>query len=112
MFKRRLIGAHRMALILSSGKNPEGMCACHHCDNPPCCNPLHLFWGTDQDNAADRGSKGRARGAPAKIDIPRLLELRSQGASYSKLAAIFSVNQGSIGKALKRAALRAKAASL
>ena len=32
---------------------------CHHCDNPPCWNPLHLFRGTDLDNSRDRTAKGR-----------------------------------------------------
>lgn len=31
----------------------------HRCDNPPCCNPKHLFCGTQQDNIKDMKSKGR-----------------------------------------------------
>jgi hypothetical protein len=35
--------------------------ALHHCDNPPCLNPLHLYVGTDADNARDREARGRRR---------------------------------------------------
>lgn len=38
---------------------PEGMFACHHCDNPPCVNPDHIFPGTARDNARDAYNKGR-----------------------------------------------------
>lgn len=31
----------------------------HHCDNPKCCNPEHLFAGSKSDNAKDCMAKGR-----------------------------------------------------
>lgn len=53
--------SHRMAYILSSDSQiPEGMLVCHKCDNPPCCNPKHLFLGTVKDNAVDMWNKGRS----------------------------------------------------
>lgn len=106
-FKGRMVGAHRMALTLTSGGEHHGLFACHRCDNPICCNPKHLFWGTHDDNMADCVAKGRKRGAAPKINVALLLSLREGGASYSELATTFGVNQASIGKALKRAALRA-----
>jgi hypothetical protein len=49
---------HRIALQITSGL-PAGMMACHHCDNPPCCRPSHLFAGTQRDNIRDSIEKGR-----------------------------------------------------
>jgi hypothetical protein len=55
--------AHRMAWVLLFGELAPNLCVLHRCDNPPCCNPAHLFLGTKSDNSADMISKGRhARG--------------------------------------------------
>jgi len=58
--------AHRVAWFLEHGAWPTD-CVCHRCDNPPCCNPTHLFAGSRAENLADMRAKGRA--AP----MPRLL---------------------------------------
>jgi hypothetical protein len=51
--------AHRMAWKLVKGPIPERMHVLHHCDNPPCVNPAHLYLGTDKENARDRKERGR-----------------------------------------------------
>ena len=50
---------HRLSYFLHNGELPDGRYVCHQCDNPPCCNPRHLFIGSSQDNTADRHAKGR-----------------------------------------------------
>ncbi|PKV80891.1 hypothetical protein ATK86_5328 [Nocardia fluminea] len=45
--------AHRISLARVSEPEDPSLFACHHCDNPPCVNPAHLYWGTVQDNTRD-----------------------------------------------------------
>jgi hypothetical protein len=56
--------AHRISFSLENGPIKPGLLICHTCDNPPCCNPSHLFLGTQQDNLKDMYTKGRGKKPP------------------------------------------------
>ena len=62
--------AHRLTWEIYHGPIPDHMLICHHCDNPPCCNPSHLFIGTAMDNVSDMFSKGRKHRRPFKSPSP------------------------------------------
>lgn len=56
----RSYGAHRLALALATSTVPTSrMLACHHCDAPACCNPRHLYWGTNKSNMRDAMTRGQ-----------------------------------------------------
>ena len=51
--------AHRLTFQYAGGNLGSAEVVCHRCDNPPCCNPAHLFAGTMGDNTRDMIGKGR-----------------------------------------------------
>lgn len=58
-----ILYAHRVSWQIVHGAIPDGIFVCHHCDNPPCINPRHLFLGTNTDNVHDMLAKGRGNKA-------------------------------------------------
>jgi hypothetical protein len=102
-------GTHRISWELHNGPIPDGLWVLHHCDNPPCVRPDHLFLGTATDNIRDCVRKGRHRSNPprgkqhprwsAKLtvrDIAQIRELRLEGWSQDRLATMFSVTRSNI----------------
>lgn len=55
----RWFNANRIAISLSGDPIDPSRIACHTCDNPACCNPRHLYSGTDADNARDMIERNR-----------------------------------------------------
>lgn len=107
---------HRAAWMLVHG-DPGEMHVLHKCDNPPCCNPEHLFLGTNGDNVRDSVAKGR-RKMPAKhqksrgnahfraklteADIPGIREMLSLGLSCREIGEFYGVSSPTIQAVKKR----------
>lgn len=97
--------AHRLAWEFAYGSIPPGMFVCHRCDNPPCCNPAHLFLGTQADNDADRTDKGRSsrgtRHPDSKLTPDSVREIRlrvSDGERQADLAREFGVSKTTLSQ--------------
>lgn len=60
----------RLLWTIHKGPIPDGLVACHTCDNPACCTLDHLWLGTRGDNIRDSASKGRHQ-EQVKTHCPR-----------------------------------------
>jgi len=104
-FDKKLRYAHRVSYFLSHGQFDESLFVLHHCDNPSCVNPNHLFLGTIKENSDDMILKGRdihPKGSDhpsSKLienDILKIVELINENYNYADIANVFNVGSTTI----------------
>lgn len=105
-WRGRNVQAYRIAWQMFNGRELRpGEYVLHHCDNPGCVRPDHLFTGTDLDNVRDKIAKGRERSArgdehyQAKLTAETVQEIRRRfkaGERNSDLAKEFGVTRATI----------------
>lgn len=107
-----MVLSHRVAFAIGNALDPDGYLVCHTCDNPPCCNPDHLFLGDDMENSKDKIKKGRDRHAAGEMvggsvfTNSEVMEIRSSHVPYknsaAKIARERGVHKSCIEKILQR----------
>ena len=105
------VAAHRAAYVIASGETiVSTQYVCHECDNPPCCNPAHLYIGNARTNMRDRDQKGRqARGEEQgssvltreQVTEIRRLYLADTTLSQIRIGKMFGVRSNTIHNILK-----------
>jgi hypothetical protein len=89
--------AHRYSWRYYNGVIPDGANVLHHCDNPRCVRPDHLFLGTQKDNIKDRDKKGRQRSPQgeqhgcSKLKEKDVAAIRATDGTLKEIAALFGI---------------------
>jgi DNA-binding transcriptional ArsR family regulator len=95
----------KLVTVLASQPPGPGAFALHSCDNPPCCNPAHLRWGTPQSNQDDRRERRRhLLPARRKMDYAEMARLHASGVRDAAIAKRLQVSHSTVTRALKRLA--------
>ncbi len=104
----RRIPAARLAYEVSHGLGDPSLLACHHCDNPPCCNPDHIYLGTRLDNRKDMVARGRfdprlpEHREYGELEIVEAFRLRASGSSIGEIATCLGMGYSSCKRILSR----------
>ncbi len=88
---------HRLAFEILHGHKSVN-CVCHHCDNPACYNPHHLYDGTQAQNSADAVRRGQIQCALSDSQLCIARRLLGSGYSRPMIAAMFGVSRGTAWK--------------
>ena len=104
-FEGRMRGAHELALTFTTGeRRADSLDTCHSCNNPICCNPLHLRFDTRQSNVDDMLEAGTHHCPVGKLSHKKVRVIRERyanGASQITLADEYGVSNGLISQVVR-----------
>ena len=90
----KMVLIHRVMYEAAHGPIPPGLGVLHRCDVSLCCEPTHLFLGTNDENHRDKALKDRGK---KKLTIEKTREIRmlhQGGLGPSELARRYGLSQG------------------
>lgn len=98
------IRTHRLSYFLTYGEITTGLLICHKCNNPSCCNPNHLYAGTNKENTQDIINSGNFKMVGEShwnskltfVQVSEIRELLSQGVKEKEVAKIYSMSKRQI----------------
>lgn len=103
------IRASRFAYAVTNKRDPGKLFTCHTCDNPPCCNPAHLWLGDTKANSHDMVKKGRSNTGPqdgqnngnAKLTAEEVAEIKRfifAGMNNKVIGEIFEITHSLVSR--------------
>ena len=97
-YKGRVTRAHRLSFQVFKAPIEAGALILHHCDNPPCINPAHLYAGDQMQNEADK--RNRDRGPAGERNVKAKLideQIRAMRLMYAE--ANGTISKAAVGRA-------------
>lgn len=99
------VAASRAAYAIATGADLTGLLVCHHCDNPACCNPSHLYAGSKADNERDKFKRGKThrggKNPASKLSADQVANIRrlfEQGMTNVSIGKMMGVHHSTISK--------------
>lgn len=96
------LAIHRIVFETHNGPLAEGMYVLHHCDNPRCHRPEHLYAGTLSENMRDMWARGRHKKPTPRINRVAVLAL-ADIFSQKEIAARVGCTQTAVSAILRAA---------
>lgn len=97
-YRQKWVGAHQAVWDYWNGAPPQGLHVLHTCDNRACCNPLHLYLGTNSQNIRDKVERDRSEKSLNIALASKIKSRLAEGLPQSTIAEEFGICQPTVSK--------------